>query len=115
MDKKEKITTGNDENNKIASDAHKRKQQDFEKFIFNFEKEYKLIKVFPLISYKQNKDFFFFVKKLTHECQFRCFNTEKSSAKDADFCAKICLRPYMMLRDLNGQKFENCGVKKPNY
>lgn len=60
MDKKDKTTTGNDENNKIAAEAHKRKQQDFEKFIFNFEKEYKLIKVFPSISYKKNNDFFFF-------------------------------------------------------
>ena len=45
MDKKEKATVS-DENNKIAAEAHKRKQQDFEKFIFNFDKEYKLIKVF---------------------------------------------------------------------
>ena len=53
MDKKDKTTTGNAENNKIAAEAHKRKQQDFEKFIFNFEKEYKLIKVFPSISLKK--------------------------------------------------------------
>ena len=46
MDKKDKSITANEENNKIAAEAHKRKQQDFEKFIFNFEKEYKLIKVF---------------------------------------------------------------------
>ena len=108
MEKKEK-NTGSDENNKIAAENHAKKKLNYDKFFLNFEKEYKLIKVnFPINFMKTpiNKT----KKKLTHECQYKCYNTEKSTSKEAEHCARICLRPYMSLRESNAQRLDNCEV-----
>ncbi len=47
---------------------------------------------------------------MTHECQALCFNTEKFSGKEADNCAKNCMRPFMNARQINLEKMKNCNV-----
>lgn len=51
-------------------------------------------------------------KKITHECQFKCYNTQKSTMREADNCARVCLRPYMTLRENNAKNLDNCEVNE---
>ena len=48
------------------------------------------------------------MKKLTHECQAKCFGTETRIEK-AELCSKFCMYPYLSMRQANMNKIGPCN------
>ncbi|KAL4480080.1 hypothetical protein ABPG74_020596 [Tetrahymena malaccensis] len=71
-------------------EAYKEKSAKYANFFNDYTNEYKLL------------------KKITHECQVKCYANEALSIKESESCARSCLRPYLTFKKITGEKLQNC-------
>jgi len=54
------------------------------------------------------KEYIIEAKRLTHQCQFECYNKIKENLSDAEKCARDCFLPMIYIKKNVSKLIENC-------
>lgn len=54
------------------------------------------------------KDYIIEAKKLTHQCQYECYNKIKDNLSEAEKCARECFLPMIYIKKNISKLIENC-------
>lgn len=64
------------------------------------------------LRYRESfKDLIIVTKKLTHHCQYKCYDNIKNNLQEAETCAKDCFKPMLHIKKNISQLIENCKDK----